>query len=983
MLGVMTMKKILKLMMLIVFTICLTFSSFALDATQSLKMLQTELQSQNLVVSNFTLATASELLANGDIENAFNAITEEIVARTISSSYQKYGIELNPVDLQKSVEKIMASKGAEINSALSTFQKLYSEEKTEASVDESQNQNDEATQSEEASSNSGNEQPSTDNAQADDQSGVTDNSSQPTEEAVSAEEAVETVNENETVKEAAESSVEQTNVDVAEQVKAAVASLVSLQAEVEAAAEVEAKSIAEGLDEENSKSQIVSELKDYFLNNSKDIANYVKDFAYNSLKESGINSTDAKSYADAVKSGVLTVSDVMKGKDIDDAILKNKSGFEKLLTTGIKTLAIKKGVSKSDATKLGKEISTASFQIAKFLMSSDNVKESFLENESEIAGLLKTTAENCLKQLGYDDDLAKSVGYGSKSIVKMSADVLAGKSATEIFVSNSADIAMAAGQLTKYVGQNWDGDLTNAAYNGVKSTIKIGAALADGKSVKDAFIKGSGELSTAAGYLTKYLTDDVLGASSYDATTYKYAADLGVDVVADYLKTGSAKDAYLENSDKVNDVVSRLTKMIAQNTGKMSAGDADILKNSVSSLMGIVTDSVEGGSISDALKNNKKDVQKALSDIIATTLNKNVKININTAGIDELVKLEGIGESKAEEIIAYREANGNFGSLEDITKVKGIGQSTYLKNKENMTLEGGSSSLLNAEDILTIVNGGKFDFAKDAEYNYDNKWNYNKNDGYLTEGSSSKPSDFTVVNLLDKDFKAELLNLEGSVEGSNEALGLSYSAEGSIEASAKGEISADLGKFSYKGTDGKYHTIYGAKAEGEISAKIEAEGSAGASLEKNIGGVDVTAFAQANGKAEIGAEASGVAYAGIVDGKGAAIHAEGEAFIGAKAEGEVSAGISAAGITGTVGATGNIGVGLGVSGVFDVQIGWSGIKWNVGAEAYVGIGGGIHTQGELDFSGVYDWVADKADDAFDAVKNVATKTWDTITGWFK
>ncbi len=63
----------------------------------------------------------------------------------------------------------------------------------------------------------------------------------------------------------------------------------------------------------------------------------------------------------------------------------------------------------------------------------------------------------------------------------------------------------------------------------------------------------------------------------------------------------------------------------------------------------------------------------------------NGKVNINTASMDELSKLDGIGESKAQAIIKYREENGNFKTIEDITNVSGIGSSVYEKIKDNIT----------------------------------------------------------------------------------------------------------------------------------------------------------------------------------------------------------------------------------------------------------------------------------------------------------
>ena len=61
-------------------------------------------------------------------------------------------------------------------------------------------------------------------------------------------------------------------------------------------------------------------------------------------------------------------------------------------------------------------------------------------------------------------------------------------------------------------------------------------------------------------------------------------------------------------------------------------------------------------------------------------------ININTASKEELMQLDGIGESYAKAIIAYREANGPFKQAGDIVNVKGIGPATYNKNKDRITV---------------------------------------------------------------------------------------------------------------------------------------------------------------------------------------------------------------------------------------------------------------------------------------------------------
>jgi len=64
------------------------------------------------------------------------------------------------------------------------------------------------------------------------------------------------------------------------------------------------------------------------------------------------------------------------------------------------------------------------------------------------------------------------------------------------------------------------------------------------------------------------------------------------------------------------------------------------------------------------------------------------QVNINTADADTLSsELSGVGLSKAEAIVAYREQHGPYKQVEDLTNVKGIGIATIEKNKTKITLE--------------------------------------------------------------------------------------------------------------------------------------------------------------------------------------------------------------------------------------------------------------------------------------------------------
>ena len=67
------------------------------------------------------------------------------------------------------------------------------------------------------------------------------------------------------------------------------------------------------------------------------------------------------------------------------------------------------------------------------------------------------------------------------------------------------------------------------------------------------------------------------------------------------------------------------------------------------------------------------------------------KVNINTAGVDELVALPGIGRAYAERIVEYRQKNGPFKKVEDLMNVSGVGEKSFLKMKPLITVTAAKS----------------------------------------------------------------------------------------------------------------------------------------------------------------------------------------------------------------------------------------------------------------------------------------------------
>lgn len=70
------------------------------------------------------------------------------------------------------------------------------------------------------------------------------------------------------------------------------------------------------------------------------------------------------------------------------------------------------------------------------------------------------------------------------------------------------------------------------------------------------------------------------------------------------------------------------------------------------------------------------------SSAAADTNDTSGKINLNTATLEQLMQIPGIGEAKAKAILNYRETNGGFSSIEEVMNIEGIKEGVFSKMKE-------------------------------------------------------------------------------------------------------------------------------------------------------------------------------------------------------------------------------------------------------------------------------------------------------------
>lgn len=98
------------------------------------------------------------------------------------------------------------------------------------------------------------------------------------------------------------------------------------------------------------------------------------------------------------------------------------------------------------------------------------------------------------------------------------------------------------------------------------------------------------------------------------------------------------------------------------------------------------TTAIQNLSSTEAATNSAKSASSASKSPDNSATAVSYPINLNTATVEELVSIDGLGESRASAIIEYRDYLGGYTSVEQIKEISGIGDATYAKLAPYLTV---------------------------------------------------------------------------------------------------------------------------------------------------------------------------------------------------------------------------------------------------------------------------------------------------------
>lgn len=151
-----------------------------------------------------------------------------------------------------------------------------------------------------------------------------------------------------------------------------------------------------------------------------------------------------------------------------------------------------------------------------------------------------------------------------------------------------------------------------------------------------------------------------------------------------FFKPSSPQDEWENVNAKMADTLQLESTVETKNSTKSTEHDAEIPKQQVDTPN---QNEVQNEAQNKAQNKAQKGTQNEPQTNAATQESpQSDLINLNSATIEQLDALPGIGPSKARAIIDYRTKYGNFRSLEQLMEVKGIGPKIFAKMKEKITI---------------------------------------------------------------------------------------------------------------------------------------------------------------------------------------------------------------------------------------------------------------------------------------------------------
>lgn len=153
--------------------------------------------------------------------------------------------------------------------------------------------------------------------------------------------------------------------------------------------------------------------------------------------------------------------------------------------------------------------------------------------------------------------------------------------------------------------------------------------------------------------------------------------------------TKNASTDYINLSKKIKDemVIIIYSKKEIEDYNKNTNEQKEIIKYQIIEKECVCPNTINDACISEnnELSSNENDTKEEKEITNSIEENNDKLVNINSATIDELTTISGLGEKKAEAIIEYRKEN-KFTTIEDIKNVSGIGEALFEKIKDYITV---------------------------------------------------------------------------------------------------------------------------------------------------------------------------------------------------------------------------------------------------------------------------------------------------------